>query len=108
MGILVNEPDLLWDSTRTMYNLMPGLDALVSGRGGTVPITQEQMDQALDIWQRVEAQAGAELAGEINGRLSATNNLQDYVGMSFDEWAQSLGVNPPAPANAVYLPVVVK
>jgi len=108
MGILVNEPDLLWDSTRTMYNLMPGLDALVSGRGSSAPITQSQMDQALDIWQRVAEQAGAELAGEINGRLSATNNLQDYVGMSYDEWAQSLGVNPPAPANAIYLPVVSK
>ncbi|MCB0012899.1 MAG: hypothetical protein KDE34_13390, partial [Anaerolineales bacterium] len=58
----------------------------------------------LDIWQRIAAQAGPELAGVINGQLAATNNLQDFVGGSFDDWALGIGVMPPG--GNVYLPLI--
>ncbi|MBK7896291.1 MAG: hypothetical protein IPJ90_15735 [Anaerolineaceae bacterium] len=105
--ILIADPLLTWDAFRTMENLMPGLAAFTQGQGGAVIIDQALMDQVLDILQRVAAQAGSALAGEINQYLTNNNNLQDYVGLSFDEWAASLGVEPP-PAMQVFLPLVVR
>ena len=89
----------------SLENLTPGLTAFTQGQGRQVMIDQALMDQALDIWQRVAAQASPELAGVINQYLTDTNNLQDYVGLSFDEWAATLGVAPPDPLT-VYLPMV--
>ncbi len=53
------------------------------------------------------AEASPALAGEINGRLAATDNLQDYAGLSFAEWATTLGVDAPSYPYAVYLPISV-
>jgi hypothetical protein len=104
--LLASNPSLLWDSYRTLHNFMPGLEALVNGRGAEAIITQAMADQALDIWQRLAAAAGPSLAGEINSRLVETNNLQLYVGMTFDQWALSLGVDPPA--SQLYLPIILR
>jgi hypothetical protein len=104
--LLASNPSLLWDSYRTLHNFMPGLEALVNGRGAEAIITQEMADQALDIWQRLAAVASPSLAGEINSRLVETDNLQVYVGMNFDQWALSLGVEPPA--NRIYLPLIAR
>lgn len=105
VAILFNDPLLTYDAFRTLENLTPGLTAFTQGRGSQVIIDQALMDQALDIWQRVAAQASPALAGVINQYLTDTNNLQDYVGLSFDEWAATLGVAPPDPLT-VYLPMV--
>ncbi|MCA9920326.1 MAG: hypothetical protein KC445_20360, partial [Anaerolineales bacterium] len=107
VAILFNDPLLTYDAFRTLENLTPGLTAFTQGRGSQVVIDQALMDQALDIWQRVAAQAGPELAGVINQYLTDTHNLQDYVGLTFDEWAATLGVNPPDPLR-VYLPLVLR
>lgn len=58
----------------------------------------------LDIWTRIAAEAGPELAGVINSELAQTNNLQDFVGLSFDEWAAVIGVAPPE--RTLYLPLL--
>ncbi|MCC6602978.1 MAG: PD40 domain-containing protein [Anaerolineae bacterium] len=105
VAILFNDPLLTYDAFRTLENLTPGLTAFTQGQGSQVMIDQALMDQALDIWQRVAAVASPELAGVINQYLTDTNNLQDYVGLSFDEWAATLGVAPPDPLT-VYLPMV--
>ncbi|MCB0007110.1 MAG: hypothetical protein KDE04_11670, partial [Anaerolineales bacterium] len=99
-----SDPTLAWDAYLTLENLMPGLEALVNDSGDEVMVTQAMVDQALDIWQRIAAQAGPELAGVINGQLAATNNLQDFVGGSFDDWALGIGVMPPG--GNVYLPLI--
>ncbi|MCB9420228.1 MAG: PD40 domain-containing protein [Ardenticatenaceae bacterium] len=105
VAILFNDPLLTHDAFRTLENLTPGLTAFTQRQGSQVIIDQALMDQALDIWQRVAAVASPELAGVINQYLADTNNLQDYVGLTFDEWAATLGVNPPDPLK-VYLPLV--
>ena len=105
--ILASDPSLTWDAFRTLENLMPGLSAFTKGQGSLVVIDQALMDQALDIWQRVEAEASPGLAAVINQYLTDTNNLQLYVGMTFDEWAATLGVNPPA-VQKTFLPVVLR
>ncbi|MCA9984686.1 MAG: hypothetical protein KDE59_10350, partial [Anaerolineales bacterium] len=99
-----SDPALAWDAYLTLENLMPGLEALVNDSGDEVMVTQAMVDQALDIWQRIAAQAGPELAGVINSQLAATNNLQDFVGGSFDDWALGIGVM--RPGGIVYLPVI--
>ena len=62
------------------------------------------VDQALDVWQQFAAQASPALATVINDELAATNNLQDFVAGSFDDWSVSIGVLPPG--GTTFLPVV--
>ena len=103
MGQLgLDDPALIWDAYGTLQNFMPGLEALVMGRGDEVLVTQQMVDDALDIWQRLAAAGSPALASTINSELAKYNNLQDFVGASFDEWAQALGVA----TERVYLPVV--
>jgi hypothetical protein len=101
------DPSLIWDIYRTLHNFMPGLEALVTGQGSQVIVTQEMVDNALDIWQRFAAAASPGLAVTINQELSQYNQLQDFVGMTFDEWAMALGVLP-SDNNDVYLPFISK
>jgi transposase len=105
-GIILDDTTLLWDSFGTLQNFLPGLEALVSGEGSEVVVTQQMVDDALDIWQRLAAAGSPELAATINGQLAQYNNLQDFAGMTFDEWAAAIGVSPPD--EAVYLPLIVR
>ncbi len=99
------DPSLLWDGHRVMQNFMPGLEAWVSGRGDKFTVTQQMVDDARDIWQRIAAQAGPDLSAAINAELAATNNLQNFVGDSFDQWAAEIGVEGSG-GGALYLPLV--
>jgi hypothetical protein len=100
----LDDPGLLWDAFGTLQNFLPGLEALVTGQGDRMLVTQPMVDDALDIWQRLAAAGSPALAAAINGELARYNNLQDFVGMSFDEWAEAIGVEPPP--DVMYLPVI--
>jgi hypothetical protein len=107
MGQLgIQDSQLLWDAAGTLQNFLPGLEALVTGRGSEQVVTQEMVEDALDIWQRLAAAGSPELATAINGKLAQYHNLQDFVGMTFDEWALAIGVQPPS--HPVYLPVIIR
>ena len=107
MGQLgLEDPELLWDGYGTLQNFLPGLEALVTGHGDEVVVTQEMVDDALSVWQRLAAAGSPQLAGTINAKLAAYDNLQDFVGMTFDEWAIAIGVTPPP--EEVYFPVIAK
>ena len=101
----LDDPALLWDSWGTLQNFLPGLEALVTGQGDQFIVTQDMVGDALDIWQRLAAAGSPALANTINTELAKYNNLQDFVGMSFDEWAQSLGVELP---QKTYLPIAAR
>jgi hypothetical protein len=102
----LQDPALLWDAYGTLQNFLPGLEALVTGQGDQFVVTQGMVDDALDIWQRLAAAGSPPLAATINGELAQYNNLQDFVGLTFAEWALAIGVNPTP--ERVYLPVVVR
>jgi len=102
--IALDDPQLLWDSYGTLQNFLPGLEALVTGQGGNMLVTQEMVEDALDIWQRVAAVASPTLAATINTELTRYNNLQDFVGLTFAEWLAALGAA--APDHHLYLPVI--
>jgi hypothetical protein len=104
VAIGAQDPRLMWDSYQVLQDFMPGLEALVTGQGDTLTVTQRMADNALDIWQRLAAAGGPQLAATINGELADSNNLQDFVGLSFDQWALELGVVPPV--QRLFLPVV--
>lgn len=107
MGQLgLDDPGLLWDAYGTLQNFLPGLEALVTGRGDEVIVTQEMVDDALNVWQQLAAAGSPALTAVINTELAQYNNLQDFVGLTFDGWALAIGVNPPP--EIVYLPIVRK
>jgi hypothetical protein len=98
----LDDPALLWDAFGALQNFLPGLDALVTGRGDEIMVTQELVDDALAIWQRLAADASPALAAAIQAELDSSDNLQTFVGMTFAEWAAAIGVDP----HRSYLPVV--
>lgn len=105
--IALADPALLWDSYRVLRDFMPGLEALVTGDGESIVVTPQMAGDALDIWQRLAAAGSPALAQTINDELAASNNLQDFVGMTFDEWAEAIGVEPPQ-GGTLFLPLVTR
>jgi hypothetical protein len=102
----LDDPQLLWDAYGTLQNFLPGLEALVQGRGNDLIVTQEMVDDALDIWQRTAAAASPALAATINTELARYDNLQDFVGLTFAEWFVVIGGEPPV--NHIYLPMITR
>ena len=100
----LDDPGLLWDAFGALQNFLPGLEALVTGRGDQVLVTQEMVDDALGIWTRLAAAAGPTLAGVIQGELAQHDQLGDFVGLTFADWARAIGVEPPG--YVVYGPAV--
>ena len=101
--IALSDLTLMADTYNVVQDFMPGLEGLVTGRGDQFGISPEMTAAALDIWQRYEQEAGPELAAAINTELAASNDLQDFNGLTFNEWAEAIGVDVP---HVVYLPVV--
>jgi hypothetical protein len=93
--IMLADIDLNWDAYLALENCMPGIEALVRGHGNEVVITQDLVDQLLDIWLRLKAAASPEMAADIQAELDQYNQLQDFVDTSFDTWAKSIGVIVP-------------
>ena len=93
--IVLDDATLLHDSFGTLQNFLPGLEALVTGRGDEVLVTQQMVDDARNIWQRLAAAGSPQLSAAIGTELGRYHGLQDFVGMTFDEWAQTIGVLPP-------------
>ncbi len=102
--IALSDLGLMWDAYQVLQNFMPGLEALVTGNGDSVIVTQEMADQATGIWQRLAAAASPDLAGLIDYELVRHNDLQDFVGQSFQEWFVEISADPPQPW--IYLPAV--
>ena len=98
----LDDPALLWDAFGTLQNFRPGLEALVAGRGDEHVVTQAMVAEVLDIWQRPVAAGSPALAAAVNAELVQSDNLQDCVGLTFDQSAEAICVNPPP--EVLYLP----
>ena len=84
---------------------MPGLAALVTGRGQEVVVTDSMIAHTYDVWLSLSLFGSPELRTAIQTELAHTNNLQDFAGMTFNEWALAIGVQP-LEGPKVYLPIV--
>jgi hypothetical protein len=93
--IAMGDLALLHDGFGTLQNFLPGLEALVTGRGDQVLVTQKMVDDARDVWQRLAEAGSPQLAAAIQTELARYDGMQVFVGMTFDEWAQAIGVAPP-------------
>lgn len=103
MGQLaLDDPILAWDAYGVLQNFMPGLEALVTGTGDDLLVDQDTVDRALDLWTRIAAAGSTELQSAINTELAKYNDLQDFVGLSYDEWANEIGVSTPAQLDNIF------
>ncbi len=105
MGQLgLEDPQLLMDASGTLQNFLPGLEALVAGKGEEIIATQQMVNDVLALWQRIAAAGSPQLSAAIHAELAKHNNLQDFVHMSFDGWAEDIGVTPPP--DTLFLPAL--
>ncbi len=91
--IIAADPGLFFDATDALQNFMPGIRAMVDGNGDQAILTQSKIDAALDIWQRLADRDSGPLAAFIEAELARWNNLQDFVGMTYDEWGLAIGLD---------------
>ena len=86
------DPGLLIDGVATLQNFMPGIRAMVDGYGDQVFLTQQMIDDGLDIWQRLADRDDGTLSAFIQTELALSNNMQDFVGLTFDQWGTMIGL----------------
>lgn len=80
------------DAIATLQNFMPGIQAMTEGRGDDVILDATMLSNALDIWQRLSDRDSGPLSAFIESELARWNNLDDFVGLTFDEWGQQIGL----------------
>lgn len=90
--LAAQDPGLLIDGVNTLQNFMPGIRAMVEGNGDQVFLTQQMIDDGLDIWQRLADRDDGTLSAFIQTELALWNDMQDFVGLSFDEWGTLIGL----------------
>ncbi|MEN1729633.1 MAG: hypothetical protein AAGJ52_14450, partial [Pseudomonadota bacterium] len=90
---------LLNDAIDTLQNFMPGIRAMVGGYGDEVVLTQKMINDGLDIWQRLSDRDTGNLSAFIELELQTWNNMQDFVGLTFDEWGTMIGLQVGAVAD---------
>lgn len=90
MGL--SSPTLTLNALETIRNYLPGFLGLVNGEGDKYIIKQSMIDQVNEVWDVLAADGSTSLSTTINTERAKYNNLQDFVGMNFNEWAEALGV----------------
>lgn len=91
--IIAQDPGLLMDANAALQNFMPGIQAMVQGQGSAVVISQDMINDGRDIWQRLSDRDSGSLSDFIEAELARWNQLDDFVGMTFQEWAITIGVD---------------
>jgi hypothetical protein len=102
------DPGLLWFAYLTLQDFLPGFEKVVAGHGDQVAITQAMVDQANHLADRLVAAGSPALGAAIDQERAAYDGLQDFVGLTFSEATELIGVPAPAALHALYLPVVPK
>lgn len=72
----------------------PGFATILTGNGGSQTITQSMVDQFNVVRDAIYDVADEELQGFIDTQSDRWNDMQDFVGMNFNQWAETLGMNP--------------
>ena len=98
--IVSTDHGLLRDGTATLKDFYPGIRAMVEGNGDQYVLTQQMMNNALDIWQRLADRDSGPLSAFIEGELAQWNNMQDFVDLTFDEWGTIIGLSVGAVGGA--------
>lgn len=90
--LVAQDPGLMIDGVDALQNFMPGIRAMVDGYGDQVFLTQDMINDGLDIWQRLSDRDDGTLTSFIEAELLMWNDMQDFVGLSFDQWGTLIGL----------------
>jgi hypothetical protein len=95
----VASPELAADALSVIRDFLPGFREVVNGGGQQAQITQGMIDRVNSVWDRLVADGSPELAMAIEGERMRHDGLQDFVGMTFRQWAITLGIAPSPDVN---------
>ena len=79
-----------------LRNIQPGFSALFTGQGETEVITQEIVDDLKALQAIVVAEASPQLKEAIQNLSDSYNSYDDFVGETFNGWANMVGLDPEA------------
>ncbi len=84
---------LATEALSAIQNFLPGFDAWLNDRGATVTISADMIQQVTSVWNRLATRGSPELRAAILGELARHNSLQDFIGLTLDQWAEAMGFN---------------
>jgi hypothetical protein len=102
-ALAVADPGLAREAYDLLQDFLPGIEALVSARGNQITISQSMVDRANHLADALASAGSPALGSAIAAERAKYNNLQAFVGLSFEQAAALMGLPPPL---RVYLPVV--
>lgn len=97
--IVNNHPEHLDEFWRVVQMFTPGVEALVSGQGDTVQITQEQINSLKTEWDWEASFASQSLGDDVEKELERFP-LDDFVGMTMSEAWEYVNSNFPPDLTA--------
>jgi len=89
-SLIAAHPKLLIDTIATVRNFLPGVVAYLAGKGHQPIITQGMIDQWNSLWSRVTEAASPAFRSVLVAEKNRLHGFQDFVGKSFDQWAEQL------------------
>lgn len=105
-AIGIKDPSLMLDTYSTLQKFLPGFEALIAGHGDELVIGQELIDATNNIFDRIVAAGSPALGEAIEQERGKFHHLQDFVGLSFAQSSNLVGV--PAPTICTSRPVKPK
>ncbi|MCC7375474.1 MAG: hypothetical protein IT581_12535 [Verrucomicrobiales bacterium] len=93
--LMLSEMTLFNDLLSVLNEFSPGLREFLSGRGHQVIMRPEMVAHVNRVFDRLEAKGSPPLRATLQTERARFHGLQDFVGRTFAEWGQSLGINAP-------------
>ncbi|MCC7377563.1 MAG: putative Ig domain-containing protein [Verrucomicrobiales bacterium] len=98
-AVLAANPKLLVDALATVRNFLPGMVAYASGSGGRSLITRGMIDQLNNLWGGLANHGSPALKGALIAERDRFHGFEDFVGRTFDQWAELLRFPTTSPSN---------
>ena len=76
-----------------LNDMIPGIAAVLAGDGSSHIITEEVINKVQDLQALVESEANPQLLDSIREIARSFNNLDDFIGKTYKEGFELLGVN---------------
>jgi hypothetical protein len=93
--ILQQDERLMWEAKATVLAFSGGLASLLGGKGSLITISQAFVDKLNNVWNGIREKAGVRLKYAMDQEQTRLNNFQTFVGKSYSQWSQILGLPVP-------------
>lgn len=101
-AVAASHPKLLIDTIATVRNFLPGLIAYASGSGSRSVITRGMIDQLNNLWSGLANRGSPALKSALLAERDRFHGFEDFVGKSFDQWAEQLQFPKTATSSAPF------